>query len=200
LLKHRHTIKMNTKPDEYYINETLNGNVNAYAFLIERYKHMVYTLIIRIVKNKEEAEEVSQDVFVKAYTNLKNFKGDSKFSTWIYKIGYYASLDVVKRNKRQINSVNIDEINEGNLGTIQNGLKYLEEKERKKVIKDALLRLNEDEQVILTLYYFEEMPLKEVSKVVNLSLDNVKVKLFRSRKKLFNLLKNVIEPTTINLR
>ena len=191
---------MNTKPDEYYINETLNGNVNAYAFLIERYKHMVYTLIIRIVKNKEEAEEVSQDVFVKAYTNLKNFKGDSKFSTWIYKIGYYASLDVVKRNKRQINSVNIDEINEGNLGTIQNGLKYLEEKERKKVIKDALLRLNEDEQVILTLYYFEEMPLKEVSKVVNLSLDNVKVKLFRSRKKLFNLLKNVIEPTTINLR
>ena len=58
---------MNTKPDEYYINETLNGNVNAYAFLVERYKHMVFTLTIRIVKNREEAEEVSQDVFVKAY-------------------------------------------------------------------------------------------------------------------------------------
>ncbi|REE82040.1 RNA polymerase sigma-70 factor (ECF subfamily) [Lutibacter oceani] len=191
---------MNTKPDEYYINETLNGNVNAFAFLVERYKHMVFTLIIRIVKNREEAEEISQDVFVKAYTNLKNFKGESKFSTWIYKIGYYASLDVVKRNKRQINSENIDEFNEGDMGSIQDVLKYLEEKERRKVINDALLRLNEDEQVILTLYYFEELPLKEISKVVNLSLDNIKVKLFRSRKKLFTLLKNVIEPRTINLR
>ncbi len=191
---------MNTKPDEYYINETLNGNVNAFAFLVERYKHMVFTLIIRIVKNREEAEEISQDVFVKAYTNLKNFKGESKFSTWIYKIGYYASLDVVKRNKRQINSENIDEFNEGDMGSIQYVLKYLEEKERRKVINDALLRLNEDEQVILTLYYFEELPLKEISKVVNLSLDNIKVKLFRSRKKLFTLLKNVIEPRTINLR
>ena len=190
---------MNTKPDEYYINETLNGNVNAYAFLVERYKHMVFTLTIRIVKNREEAEEVSQDVFVKAYKNLKSFKGESKFSTWIYKIGYYASLDVVKKNKRQINSINIDEFNEGNIGSMQDGLKYLEAKERKKVISDALLRLNEDEQVILTLYYFEEMPLKEISKVVNLSLENIKVKLFRARKKLFSLLKNVIEPRTINL-
>jgi RNA polymerase sigma factor (sigma-70 family) len=190
---------MNTKPDEYYINETLNGNVNAYAFLVERYKHMVFTLTIRIVKNREEAEEVSQDVFVKAYKNLKSFKGESKFSTWIYKIGYYASLDVVKKNKRQINSINIDEFNEGNIGSMQDGLKYLEAKERKKVINDALLRLNEDEQVILTLYYFEEMPLKEISKVVNLSLENIKVKLFRARKKLFSLLKNVIEPRTINL-
>ena len=190
---------MNTKPDEYYINETLNGNVNAYAFLVERYKHMVFTLTIRIVKNREEAEEVSQDVFVKAYKNLKSFKGESKFSTWIYKIGYYASLDVVKKNKRQINSINIDEFNEGNIGSMQDGLKYLEAKERKKVINDALLRLNEDERVILTLYYFEEMPLKEISKVVNLSLENIKVKLFRARKKLFSLLKNVIEPRTINL-
>jgi len=190
---------MNTKPDEYYINETLNGNVNAYAFLVERYKHMVFTLTIRIVKNREEAEEVSQEVFVKAYKNLKSCKGESKFSTWIYKIGYYASLDVVKKNKRQINSINIDEFNEGNIGSMQDGLKYLEAKERKKVINDALLRLNEDEQVILTLYYFEEMPLKEISKVVNLSLENIKVKLFRARKKLFSLLKNVIEPRTINL-
>jgi RNA polymerase sigma-70 factor (ECF subfamily) len=87
---------MSNKPDEYYIQQTLNGNVNDYAFLVEKYKHMVFTLTIRIVKSREEAEEVSQDVFVKAYKNLKNFKGDSKFSTWLYKIAYYASLDVLK--------------------------------------------------------------------------------------------------------
>jgi RNA polymerase sigma-70 factor (ECF subfamily) len=191
---------MNTKPDTYYIKETLNGNVNAFAFLVERYKSMVFTLCIKIVKNREEAEEISQDVFVKAYTNLKNFKGESKFSTWIYKIGYYASLDAVKRNNRQINTDTIDEIYDGDIGILQDALFYLEEKERKSIIKKALLKLNEDEQIILTLYYFEEMPLKEISKIVNLSLDNIKVKLFRARKKLATILKNVIEPRTINLK
>ena len=191
---------MNNKPDEYYITQTLNGNVNAYAFLVEKYKHMVFTLSIRIVKNREEAEEISQDVFVKAYTNLKSFKGDSKFSTWIYKIGYYASLDAIKRNKRQINSENIDEVYEADFGVLQNALSYLEEKERKSIIKKSLLKLNEDEQVILTLYYFEEMPLKEISEVVNLSVDNIKVKLFRARKKLVTILEHVIEPNTINLK
>ena len=191
---------MNNKPDEYYITQTLNGNVNAYAFLVEKYKHMVFTLSIRIVINREEAEEISQDVFVKAYTNLKSFKGDSKFSTWIYKIGYYASLDAIKRNKRQINSENIDEVYEADFGVLQNALSYLEEKERKSIIKKSLLKLNEDEQVILTLYYFEEMPLKEISEVVNLSVDNIKVKLFRARKKLATILEHVIEPNTINLK
>ena len=190
---------MSNKPDEYYIQQTLNGNVNEYAFLVEKYKHMVFTLTIRIVKNREEAEEVSQDVFVKAYKNLINFKGDSKFSTWIYKIAYYASLDVLKRNKRQISSENIDAIKLRDLGNTDDSLKFLYDGERKQIINDALLKLSEDERVIITLYYFEELPIKEISKVVDLSEDNIKIKLFRSRKKLAKLLKNVIEPNTIDL-
>jgi len=190
---------MSTEPDEYYIQQTLNGNVNAYAFLVERYKHMVYTLTIRIVKSKEDAEEVSQDVFVKAFKKLDSFKGDSKFSTWIYKIAYYASLDVIKKNKRFINSENIDDFYDGDLGNVQDALESLHSKERKKVINKALLKLDEDERIILTLFYFEEMPIKEISKVVNLTKDNIKVKLFRSRKKLATILKNVIEPRTIDL-
>ncbi len=190
---------MENQPDEYYIKRTLDGNVNAFAILVERYQHMVFTLTLRIVKSKEEAEEVSQDVFVKAFKSLEKFKGDSKFSTWIYKIAYYASLDVINRQKRQIKSDNIDTVNEGNLGNVQDGLEFLHEKERKKVINEALLELNEDERIILTLFYFEELPIKEISKVVNLSDDNIKVKLFRSRKKLATILKYVIEPRTIDL-
>jgi RNA polymerase sigma-70 factor (ECF subfamily) len=160
---------------------------------------MVYTLTLRIVKNREEAEEVAQDVFVKAYKNLANFKGDSKFSTWIYKITYYASLDVIKRNKRQIKLDSIDTLYDGDLENVQDAVKYLHEEERKKVINDALLKLNEDERIILTLFYFEELSIKEISKIVNLSDDNIKVKLFRSRKKLASILKHVIEPKTIDL-
>jgi RNA polymerase sigma factor (sigma-70 family) len=190
---------MNNKPDDYYITETLKGNVNAYAFLVEKYKRMVYTLIIRIVKNREEAEEISQDVFVKAYKNLKNFKGESKFSTWIYKIGYYASLDVLKRNKRHVNSYNIEEISDNELENVQDGLQILHESDRKRIINEALLKLNEDERIILTLYYFQELAIKEIAKVVDLSEENIKVKLFRSRKKLAVILKHVIEPRTIDL-
>ncbi len=190
---------MNTKPDEYYIKQTLSGNVNAYAFLVEKYKHMVYILAIRIVKNREEAEEISQDVFVKAFKKLESFKGESKFSTWVYKIAYYASLDVVKRNKRFVSSENIDDIRDGDLGKVQDAISYLHDEERKKVINEALLKLNEDERIILTLYYFEDYPVKEISKVVNLSIDNIKTKLFRSRKKLATILKHVIEPRTVDL-
>jgi len=190
---------MSTKPDEYYIQQTLKGNVNAYAFLVEKYEHMVFTLTIRIVKNREEAEEVAQDVFVKAFKNLKNFKGESKFSTWIYKIAYYASLDVLKLNKRQIRSENIDTFKERNSGNTDDSLKFLHDKERKQFINDALFKLSEDERVIITLYYFEELPIKEISKIVDLSEDNIKIKLFRSRKKLAGLLKNVIGPNTIDL-
>ena len=190
---------MSAKPDEYYIEQTLNSNVNAYSFLVERYKHMVFTLTLRIVKNREEAEEVAQDVFVKAYKNLENFKGDSKFSTWIYKIAYFASLDVIKRNKRQVKTEDIDSLYDGNLENVQDALKDLHEKDRKKVINEAILKLNEEERIILTLFYFEELSIKEISKVVNLSDDNIKVKLFRSRKKLASILKHVIEPRTIDL-
>ncbi|MDX1828293.1 MAG: sigma-70 family RNA polymerase sigma factor [Lutibacter sp.] len=191
---------MDNQPDEYYILQTLNGNVNSYAFLVEKYKHMVYTLTIRIVKNREEAEEISQDVFVKAYEKLNSFKGESKFSTWLYKIAYYASLDSIKRNKRQLNSENIETVNEIDFGNVQDALQNLQDKERKEIINDALLKLSEEERIILTLFYFEEMSIKEISKVVNLSIDNIKIKLFRSRKKLASILKNVIEPRTINLR
>ncbi len=191
---------MSDQSDEYYIEQTLAGNVNAFAHLVKNYQQMVFTLAVRIVKSREEAEEVSQDVFVKAYNGLSKFKGDSKFSTWIYKIAYYASLDVVKKKKRQINSEHIDKMNEGNLGIEQNAVDYIESNERKEIIKKALSKLPEAERVILTLYYFEEIPVKEISEIVNLSQDNVKVKLFRSRKKLYSILENVIEPNTINLR
>jgi len=190
---------MTNQPDEYYINLILKGNVNSYTVLVERYKQMVFTLAIRMLKNREGAEEISQDVFVKAYQNLSKFKGESKFSTWLYKITYYASLDAIKKNKRQITSDDIDNVKEVNLDSMESALHYLENKERTAIINEALYKLKEEDRVLLTLFYFEEISIKEISKIMDLTDDNVKVKLFRSRKKLANILKNVIEPNTINL-
>ncbi|MEO6348140.1 MAG: sigma-70 family RNA polymerase sigma factor, partial [Aquaticitalea sp.] len=101
-----------TTNDEYIITKILDGDAKAFAVLVDRYKDLVFTLAIRMLKHREEAEEVSQDTFIKVYKSLGNFKGDSKFSTWIYKVTYYTCLDRIKKNKRQMSEVAIDEFTE----------------------------------------------------------------------------------------
>ena len=85
--------------DHILIEKVLAGDSNAFSGLIDRYKDMVYTLAIRIVKNNEDAEEVAQDSFIKAFEKLDSFKGSSKFSTWLYTIVYRTALTKVRKKK-----------------------------------------------------------------------------------------------------
>ncbi|WP_420573610.1 RNA polymerase sigma factor [Kordia sp.] len=189
---------MTPNTDQDYIEQIRAGNVNAYAMLVNKYKAMTFTLALRIVGNREDAEEVAQDTFVKAYKALDTFQGTSKFSTWLYRIVYNTSLDYVKKNKRVVLSEHIDAINESDIGVMQDAMSYLEAKEKKETIEKALYKLPEEERILLTLFYFEELSLKEISEIVKISYDNVKIKLHRSRKKLYHILKNVVEPIYLN--
>ncbi|WP_046745307.1 RNA polymerase sigma factor [Kordia zhangzhouensis] len=186
------------KTDLDYIEQIQAGNVHAYAMLVSRYKNMVFTLAFRLIKNKEDAEEVAQDSFIKAYRALGSFKGSSKFSTWLYRIVYNTSLDYLKKRTRVVLSTHIDEVNEADIGKMQDAMSYLEAEEKKQTIEKALAKLPEDERVLLTLFYFEELSLKEVAEIVGVSYENVKIKLHRSRKKLYHILKNVVEPIYLN--
>jgi len=186
-----------TTNDQHYINLIINGDTNAFNVLVERYKDLVFTLSLRMLKNREEAEEVSQDTFIKVYKSLNKFKGDSKFSTWIYKIAYRTSLDRIKKNKKHLNDIAIDEFTEHQLKTIDNALDNLEHKEREQAIQDCIALLPSDDSFLLTLYYFEDQTLEEISKTMGLSSNNIKVKLFRSRKKLASILKKRLEPEII---
>jgi len=188
---------MKPNTDQLDIEMVLAGNVNAFANIIARYKDFVYTVVIRMVKNREEAEEISQDTFIKAFQSLSNFKGESKFSTWLYTIAYRKALDSIKKSKRTISSETIDLVNEGNLGLIQNGLDYLEAKERREIIQNCVQQLPEGMAAAITFYYFEDLSTKEIATIMELSQDNVKIKLYRGRKKLFTLLEQYIKPETI---
>lgn len=185
---------MSQPEDKHYIDAAVNGDTKAFAALIDRYKHMVFTLAMKILKNREEAEEVAQDVFVRVYQKLKTFKGDSKFSTWIYKIAYYRSLDYVKKQKRSLDISSMDADAEYHLPSIENTLDALESNERKKAIKKAINQLQGDDGVVITLHYFEELSLKEIAKIMGIEPNTVKVRLFRSRKRLAVLLKKIVEP------
>ncbi|WP_299892314.1 RNA polymerase sigma factor [uncultured Lacinutrix sp.] len=188
---------MITNQDQIYITKVLEGDTQAFSVLVDRYKDLIYTLAIRMTKNKEEAEEVSQDTFIKVYKNLSKFKGDSKFSTWIYKVAYNTCLDNLKKQKREHNTVTINEFTEHEVKTLDNALSKMETKERQIAIQNCIQKLPSDDAFILTLYYFEEQSLEEIAKVVNLKPNNVKVKLFRSRKKLATILRAQLEPEII---
>lgn len=185
---------MSQNDDQRYIDKTINGDTRAFGVLVDRYKHMVFTLAMKIVKNKEEAEEVSQDVFIKVYQVLNTFKGGSKFSTWVYRITYNKSLDYLKKRGRSLQTSSLDDGVEYLLKVTESVLDDLEANERKNTIKEAMKELASDDSVVLTLYYFEEMSLKEISKVMDLAIDTVKVRLFRSRKRLAKILECKLEP------
>ena len=183
--------------DIYYINLIIEGNTNAFSILVDRYKDLVYSLALKMVKNREEAEEVAQDTFIKVFKSLSQFNGDSKFSTWIYKVTYNTCLDRLKKHKREQQVVSIDEFNTNQIKSIDNTLDKMENEEREKAIQDCIQLLPADDAFLLTLFYFEEQSLEEIAKVIGLTANNVKVKLFRSRKKLTSILKEKLEPEII---
>jgi RNA polymerase sigma-70 factor (ECF subfamily) len=184
--------------DQLYITKVINGDANAFAYLVDTYKNMVFSLAFKMTKNREEAEEISQDSFIKAYKNLKNFKGDSKFSTWLYRIVYHASLDALKKNKNNNNTLNINEITFNQIKSVDNILEGIERKERSKIMNDCLLKLPEDERSIIWMFYYDELSLKEIIEVTQFSQANIKVKLHRARKKLLAIVEENVAPEIVS--
>lgn len=188
---------MSTLEDQHYIDLIIKGDSNSFVVLVDRYKDMIFTLSLKMVKNREEAEEAAQDTFIKIYNSLSKFKGDSKFSTWIYKIAYNTCLDRLKKNKKEDLNISIDEFSAHLIKTMDNALSALEDKERKQTIQNCLNLLPGDESFLLTLFYFEDQNLEKIGKVMNISANNAKVKLFRSRQKLAVILRKQLDPEII---
>lgn len=180
--------------DQHYINLIVGGDAKAFAILVDRYKDMVYTLSVKMLKRPEEAEEAAQDTFVKVYQSLNKFKGESKFSTWIYKVNYNTCLDRIKKYKKEHEAIPLDDWSESKMEAIGNVLDSISEKERTDTIQDCIRLLPEEDGFLLTLFYFEEQSLEEISKIIGITPNYVKVRLFRSKIKLTSILKNRLEP------
>jgi RNA polymerase sigma-70 factor (ECF subfamily) len=175
---------MDKNSDQLYIDKVLQGDTSAFAYLINKYKDMAYTVAIKIVKSHEDAEEVAQDSFLKAYEKLDSFKGNSKFSTWLYTIVYRNSITKIRKKKvatTDIDDYVMDNYSEGSefpqLEAIKNG-------EQQKYVREAIDRLPEKDALLITLFYMNESSVEEIEQITNLTQSNIKVKLFRARKKL----------------
>ena len=173
---------MKSPNDLFYIQRVKAGDIRAFSAIVLKYQKMVFTIVLKIVDNREDAEDIMQEIFVKAFKSLDRFKEESEFSTWLYRIAYNTTISELR--KRKISFVPIDDnlnpdnspvTDEETLDVAEIKLQYLDE---------ALKKLSPDEIFLVTLYYYKEQSIEAISEVSNLSVANVKVKLHRIRKKL----------------
>lgn len=175
----------------------INGDSQEFSKLVDSYKDLVYTIALRMLKNSEEAEEVAQDSFIKIFNSLKNFQGNAKLSTWIYRITYNTCLDRIKKSKIDQQSKSIDEVGAHQVAEMNNALDQMLQQEKSEMIRKCIQKLPAIDAAILALFYFEEQSLIELASTLKLSADTAKVKLFRARKRLAVILKEQLKPETI---
>jgi RNA polymerase sigma-70 factor (ECF subfamily) len=177
---------MSTGPsDSEIISLVLKGDHNAYALLVERYKSYVFTLTLRFIKAREDAEEVSQDIFIKAYRSLADFKGTAKFSTWLYTIVNTTCITFLRKKRLDVRSLD-DERTFEVADRQDSGFRanQVEQKSRQSMVNQAISMLNADDAEIITLFYKNEQSLEEISQILRLEVNTAKVRLHRARGRL----------------
>jgi RNA polymerase sigma factor (sigma-70 family) len=167
------------------IEQTLAGNQAAYADLVKRHQRFVFTLALRFAKGREDAEEIAQDCFIKAYRSLSSFQKQSKFSTWLYSIVYTTAMTFLRKKRVDTTSID-DEETYTQIESKPSGYDEhnVENKSRSYYINQAIAQLLPDDGTIITMFYKGEQSLEEIAQVLGIEANTVKVKLFRARQRL----------------
>jgi RNA polymerase sigma-70 factor (ECF subfamily) len=173
--------------DNEIIDSITKGNQNDYALIIERYKDRAFSLLCGIVKNKMDAEEALQDSFIKAFNNLKSFRKESSFSTWLYKIVYNTGLTVISSKKRKV-QMEMNSIDDYYILKDEDDEIYSLTENAKDYIIKMVDKLPIKNSLVIILFYLDGLSIKDISEVLDLSLVNTKVLLHRSRNLLRDLL------------
>ena len=183
---------METRDDILHVEEVLKGNISAYAMLVKRYQDMVFTIAVKIIQNREDAEEVAQDVFVKAFQKLGTFRKEARFSTWLYRIAFNEAVSRTRLKKLPETEFN-DEISESAADVeVEANVMGLDTEEQKKIVGKVLKRFPEADQLLISLYYYEGLQVGEIAEITGLSESNVKVRMHRLRKKMYKELNEVL--------
>lgn len=187
--------RSNVQDDQQLVNRAMEGDEKAFANLLLRYKDSIYFMILKMVKNKDDAEDLTLEAFGKAFTSLHHYSNDFAFSTWLYRIATNNCIDFLRKQKGIHYS--IDKKNENNdqdatnlslRSNVPDPEERLILKQRGKTIKGFINRLNPQYQTLIELRFFKDYSYGEIAKELDLPLGTVKVQLFRARKKLFELI------------
>ena len=188
---------MDYKGDSYYIEQVLAGKTNAYSYIVDRHKDKAFNLAFRLCGNREEGEEIAQDSFLKAFRSLNNFRMKSSFATWFYRIIFNTAISHIRNRKEALHS--LEEFPADASDFIgNNNNEEEEEKEYKEIIINyALSKVEEEERGLICLYYYEEMKIHEISEVTGISSSNVKIRLYRTRQKMLEIIEKLEKRNSI---
>lgn len=182
---------MNNRNDTYYLGQVLEGKINAFSYLVDRHKDKAYNLAFRICGNREEAEEIAQDAFIKAYRSLSNFRSKSSFSTWLFRIVYNTSISLVRSRKKRVLAIEEFPADAVDFLGINRNEEEAAEDYRNSLVNFALQKISEDDRGLITLYYYDDLDTEEISKITGISKSGIKVRLFRARKKMADIIAKV---------
>jgi len=176
------------KEEDYYLKKAILGEREGFEYLVGTYRNLAYTVALKICRSSEDAEEVVQDSFMKAFKALATFQSASKFSTWLYKIVYYTAI--TKLNSRCKDTVDLNEEAGASAYILDEKREVagLLQADRKKYINLALAQLVEEERIVITLHYLGEKSTSEIAEILGLGKSAIKMRLMRGRKKLEELL------------
>ena len=178
---------MKNLSDLEIVDSVKKGNVSDFSILVDRYKNKAFSLLKRMLKNEMEAEEVLQDCFLKVYKALNNFKQESKFSTWFYRIVYNTALTRLSAKKRKIEMemTSVDEHFD-----LESDYDYnlTDRKEVSDFIRNQVEKLPANYATVINMFYLNEMSCEEISETMGTSVSNVKVILHRSRNALRDIM------------
>jgi len=180
------------------VQQILNGNSNAFRFLVAKHQRLVAHIVGRIVQRREDVEDISQEVFMKVYRKLKLFRGDSKLSTWIAKIAYNTSISHVRGLKKELSYDESPALvaNESDETLNQKGI---EREEAKKYLLELIEELPVHYRTVLTLFHLEEFSYREIEEITQMPEGTIKSYLSRARKMLKEKLEKVVEAEKTNI-
>ena len=167
------------------IQGCIKGHRHCQRRLYEMYEQKMFVVCLRYSKSREDAEEVAQDVFVKAYRSLKDFRGDSKFSTWLYTIANTSSITFLRKKKLEVHSLDNDKVFEV-ADSVDSGFRanLVEQKSRQTMVNSAIALLSPEDAELITLFYKNEQSLQEIAAILKIEANAVKVRLHRARTRL----------------
>ncbi len=172
------------------IRSVQQGDVKSFSYLVNQYQNVVFSIALKVLKNREDAEEMAQEAFIKAFRSIHTFQGKSKFSTWMFSITYNTCITYARKKKIRTSPIEQVQVNEGeddgNFGEFP-------EEARTRYLELALKQLSEEDYMLVVFHYYEDQTIEEISQVTGLSNANVKVKLFRARKKLYDLMQDLMK-------
>ena len=183
-----------TEQEFLLIDRILTGDREAYATLVDRYKSYAFTIALKIVGNRPEAEEVAQDAFIKAFHYLKNFNREAKFSTWLYRIVFNTGISYKRKNRHQFQGF------ENTVLAYEQGADDdLHRDEKQHFILMAMEKLNEADRLAIQLYYIKEFSLEETAEMMGQNENTIKVRVHRARQRLADELKRILKKEALTL-